>query len=285
MFVLLPQIQNCMFRKYLIAVLLVFTVLASYSQQKIGVVLSGGGALGFAHIGALQAIEEAGYEPQIVSGTSMGALIGVLYAAGYSPAEIMQFAEEEKFYSRRHILKRGNRQHPGLYCLKAVYSVLLQKIPHNSFDSLEKPYCACVMNMTEAKPEYICSGGQLDEYVLASASIPTVFDAQQINGVQYTDGGMLNNFPAQPIREKCDFLIGVDVLPLTHKQAVKSYESLLFALRDVQHVNSLPGRKLCDVLIEVHAIDTYGEFDFKRFRELYEIGYTAAKAQLQAIQK
>lgn len=274
-----------MSKKSLVAVLLVLTAFAGYSQQKIGVVLSGGGALGYAHVGALQAIEEAGYKPQIVSGTSMGALIGVLYAAGYSPKQIMQFAQEEKFYDRRHILKRGSRQSPGLYSMKKLNDVLLQKIPHNSFDSLQKHYCTCVMNMTEAKPEYICSGGQLVEYVLASASIPTVFDAQRIDGVQYTDGGMLNNFPAQPIRDSCDFLIGIDVLPLTHKQAVKSYESLLFALRDVQHVNSLPGRKMCDILIEVHAIDTYNEFDFKRYRELYEIGYKAAKAQLQAIQK
>lgn len=274
-----------MSKKSLITILLLLTALAGYSQQTIGVVLSGGGALGYAHVGALQAIEEAGYKPQIVSGTSMGALIGVLYAAGYSPKQIMQFAEEEKFYRRRHILKRGSRQHPGLYSMKKVSDVLLQKISHNSFDSLEKQYCVCVMNMTEAIPEYICSGGQLVEYVLASASIPTVFDAQHINGIQYTDGGMLNNFPAQPIADVCDFLIGVDVLPLTHKQAVKSYESLLFALRDVQHVNSLPGRQSCDILIEVHAIDTYNEFDFERYRELYEIGYKAAKAQLQAIQK
>lgn len=272
-------------KKILVAILLVLTTLVGNSQQTIGVVLSGGGALGYAHVGALQAIEEAGYKPQIISGTSMGALIGVLYAAGYSPEQIMQFAKEEKFYDRRHILKRGNRQYPGLYSMKTVHDVLLRKIPHNSFDSLAKPYCACVMNMVEAKSEYICSGGQLAEYVLASASIPTVFDAQMINGVQYTDGGMLNNFPAQPIRDTCDFLIGIDVLPLTHKQAEKSYQSLLYALRNVQHVNSLAGRQLCDILIEVHAIDTYSEIDFKRYRELYEIGYREAKAQLQAIQK
>ena len=96
-------------KKNLVAILLVLTTLVGNTQQTIGVVLSGGGAFGYAHVGALQAIEEAGYKPQIISGTSMGALIGVLYAAGYSPEQIMQFAKEEKFYDRRHILKRDRK--------------------------------------------------------------------------------------------------------------------------------------------------------------------------------
>lgn len=252
----------------------------SFAEQRVGLVLSGGGALGFAHIGAIQALEEAGLRPSVVSGTSMGSLVGVLYAHGYKPAEIMQIVKDERLYRNSTLLRIHVSKNPGIYNLDAIRRLLKSLMPDNSFDSLPKGFCACVMNLTEAVPEYICSGGQLAEYVVASASIPTFFEAQTINGVQYIDGGMLNNFPAQPIRDKCDFLIGVDVLPLTHKRAEKSYEAMLYGLRDVQHVNSLPGHALCDLLIEVHAIDTYGEFDFKEYEAIYNMGYETAKRQI-----
>lgn len=251
-----------------------------FAEQRVGLVLSGGGALGFAHIGAIQALEEAGFQPSVVSGTSMGSLVGVLYAYGYKPAEIMQVVKDERLYRNSTLLRFHFSKNPGIYNLDAINRLIKSLIPDNSFDSLPKNFCACVMNLTEAVPEYICSGDLLAEYVVASASIPSFFEAQTINGVQYIDGGMLNNFPAQPIRNKCDFLIGIDVLPLTHKKAEKTYEAMLYGLRDVQHVNSLPGHALCDLLIEVQAIDTYGEFDFKEYEAIYNIGYETAKAQI-----
>ncbi len=268
--------------KKFITVLLIGLVMTanSFAEQRVGLVLSGGGALGFAHIGAIQALEEAGFRPSVVSGTSMGSLVGVLYANGYKPAEIMQVVKDERLYRNSTLLRFHFSKNPGIYNLDAIRELLKSLIPDNSFDSLPKNFCACVMNLTEAVPEYICSGNQLAEYVVASASIPTFFEAQTINGVQYIDGGMLNNFPAQPIRHKCDFLIGIDVLPLTHKNAEKAYEAMLYGLRDVQHVNSLPGHALCDMLIEVHAIDTYGEFDFKEYEAIYNIGYETAKRQI-----
>lgn len=268
--------------KKIITTLIIGLVMTAnvFAEQRVGLVLSGGGALGFAHIGAIQALEEAGFQPSVVSGTSMGSLVGVLYAYGYKPAEIMQVVKDERLYRNSTLLRFHFSKNPGIYNLDAINRLIKSLIPDNSFDSLPKNFCACVMNLTEAVPEYICSGDLLAEYVVASASIPSFFEAQTINGVQYIDGGMLNNFPAQPIRNKCDFLIGIDVLPLTHKKAEKTYEAMLYGLRDVQHVNSLPGHALCDLLIEVHAIDTYGEFDFKEYEAIYNIGYETAKAQI-----
>ena len=266
----------------IITTLIIGLVMATnaFAEQRVGLVLSGGGALGFAHIGAIQALEEAGFQPSVVSGTSMGSLVGVLYAHGYKPAEIMQVVKDERLYRNSTLLRFHFSKNPGIYYLDAIRQLLKNLIPDNSFDSLPKSFCACVMNLTEAVPEYICSGDLLAEYVVASASIPSFFEAQTINGIQYIDGGMLNNFPAQPIRDKCDFLIGIDVLPLTHKKAEKTYEAMLYGLRDVQHVNSLPGHALCDLLIEVHAIDTYGEFDFKEYEAIYNMGYETAKEQI-----
>ena len=273
-------------KKLFITILIGLTMTANcFAEQRVGLVLSGGGALGFAHIGAIQALEEAGFKPTIVSGTSMGSLIGVLYAAGYKPDEIMQIVKDEQLYRNATLLRIHFSKNPGIYNLDAISRLLKELMPDNSFDSLPKGFCACVMNLTEATSEYVCTGNQLAEYVIASASIPTVFEAQTINGVQYTDGGMLNNFPAQPIRDKCDFLIGIDVLPLTHKQATRTHEAMLFGLRDVQHVNSLPGHALCDLLIEVHAIDNYGEFDFREYEAIYNIGYDTAKKQIAEWQK
>lgn len=270
-----------MIKRSCFIIILVMMSQVVFTQQKVGLVLSGGGALGFAHIGALQALEEAGIQPSVVAGTSMGALVGVLCADGKSAAEIMQIVQDEKLYRNSRLLKLSLSKEPGIYNLDAIRQLLQRLIPSNSFDSLPRPFVACVMNLTEAVPEYVSSGNQLSEFVIASASIPTIFEAQTINGVQYTDGGMLNNFPAQPIRNQCDFLIGIDVLPLTHKKAERSYESMLYGLRAVQHVNSLPGHALCDLLIEVHAINTYSEFDFKDYKAIYQIGYDTTKKLLQ----
>ncbi len=268
-------------QKIITFLLCIMMSLAAQSQHKVGLVLSGGGALGFAHIGAIQALEEAGFQPTIVAGTSMGALIGVLYAHGLSPDEIMQTVKDEKLYRNSKLLKLNMSKEPGIYNLHDIQKLLKELIPSNSFDSLQKEFYICTMNLTEATPEYVGTGNQLAEFVIASASIPTLFEAQIINDVQYTDGGMLNNFPAQPIRPKCDFLIGIDVLPLTHKKAEKNFESMLYGLRGVQHVNSLPGHALCDFLVEIHAIDTYGEFDFKHYKEIFEIGYETTKKALE----
>ena len=256
---------------------------AEAKTKKVGLVLSGGGALGFAHIGAIQALEENGIYPEVIAGSSMGALVGVLYADGLMPIEMLQIIKDEKLYKKSKILKVKASANPklGWYSHVATRNVLTKLIPQNSFDSLSKDFYVCVTNLGDAKWEIKSEGNQVIEYVIASAAIPGVFEAEIINGKTYIDGGTLNNLPAQAIRTKCDVLIGVDVLPLTYQKASKTVDVLFQALRASQHQNSLEGRKLCDHLIESYAIHKYNEFDFEEYLEIYKYGYSAMKSYIE----
>lgn len=247
------------------------------TTETIGLCLSGGGALGFAHIGVLQALQDYRIFPQIISGTSMGSIVGSLYAAGYTPAQMLKFIDEGKLYRITKLMTfQPAFWKAGLTSQAAIMSLMNDLIPNNSFEKLEKPMHVCVSNLTTAKYEIIDHSEKLDLWIGASCSIPGIFNGLKINDQIYVDGGLLNNFPAQPLREKCSVIIGSDVIPHTSvMKNQKSRDTLLTSLRVGIHQNSIPGREMCDFLIEPKAIEKYNEFSFEHFQSIYHYGYKA----------
>jgi NTE family protein len=246
-----------------------------YSQKtyKVGICLSGGAALGYAHIGVLQALEENGIYPEVVSGSSMGAIIGALYAKGIKPAEILQIIQKEKMYKTSKILHFVHAKY-GLSSHKSLRTVLQKTIITNNFDSLKLPFFVCVSNLTNAKWKVVGTGKNLQNYIVASASIPGIFEPVIIDDSIYVDGGLFNNLPTQVLRDKCDYVIGVDVLPLTPKCKLNSTkEVLLLSSRELNHINSKNGRTLCDFLIEPLSVLSCNEMDFEKYLEVYKMGY------------
>ena len=250
----------------------------SAAQPRVGIVLSGGGALGYAHIGVLQALEEHGIEVDCIAGSSMGALVGAMYAGGMNSQEIYNLVLKEKYNDRRRILGSTGTRRLGFASLKNVRKTLQQQLPE-SFDSLPRRYFVCVTDITDSNVKIISHGHHLIDYVLASASIPAVFEAIEIEGHYYVDGGVLNNLPAQEIRKECDLLIGVDVHP--DAQHIPVVENILdvatLTLHTLMSYNSEEGGAMCDFLIEPRANEQYKAFDFKNFEEIYRIGYEATK--------
>ena len=245
---------------------------ASYT---LGIALSGGSARGLAHIGVLKALEEYNLAPQVISGTSMGALIGVLYAAGHSPAHILNLVKKEHLYNLVS-LKLGKN---GLLKLNPITRILKEEISADNFSALKIPFYLSVANISEGKNE-VKEEGPLFEYVLASISIPVLFMPQQINGKTYIDGGLYDNLPAQSIRGKCQTLIGVTV---NFHESVYEFKGLrdifqrIFNLAIEQNVAA--SRPLCDFLIEPRETQNYSLWDFDKVDELVELGYeTAVKA-------
>lgn len=262
--------------KYRLIILLsFFSITLAYSQNKpkFGICLSGGAALGYAHIGVLEALEENGIYPEIISGSSMGAIIGALYANGIKPKEMLDMIKAEKMYKTSNLLHFINAKN-GLSSHKSLRKVLQKKISRNCFDSLKLPLYVCVSNMTNAKWKTICCGDKLHDYIIASASIPGIFEPIVIDDSIYVDGGLYNNLPAQVLKGKCDYIIGVDVLPFIEKKNVSSTsEVLMLSSRGLAHINSQAGRYLCNFLIEPTGIKTYDEMDFEHYLELYQNGY------------
>ena len=273
-----------MLKKLLIFIFMLSFLSNLFAQKhEVGIVLSGGGALGYAHIGALQALEEYGIFPTIVSGASMGSIIGAFYTNGYSPKQIKEFVKFEKFYKLTNIIAPLVKKEPlGLFSQKHILHILEKYVSHNSFDSLCMPFFVSVANLTTSKVEYVNSGNLLHSFVLASAAIPTVFDAVKINDNTYVDGGILNNFPAQPIRNQCKYLIGIDVKADYEFSRAKRIKDIFLRTMNVVIIqNSAAGRAQCDVLIEPEANKKYYEFDFNAFDKIYEYGYDATKKYLE----
>ena len=247
----------------------------SSRSTQLGLCLSGGGALGFAHIGVLQALEDYGIYPKRIVGASMGAIVGTLYASGISPLEMLQMINDGKMYKATHLmtfkpyfLKSGLSNH------SVLRNLIREVIPHNSFEKLKIPMHICVANLNTADWEIVADGNELDKWVAASASIPGLFEAVKHKNKFYVDGGLLNNMPAQGIESLCQTIIGVNVKPyISPTEIVKPIDTLAFSVRAMEHQNSLEGRNICRFLIEPKAIEKFHEFSFESFHEIYQSGY------------
>ncbi|NND32958.1 MAG: patatin-like phospholipase family protein [Saprospiraceae bacterium] len=248
---------------------------------KIGITLSGGGARGMAHIGVLQALEEHGLAPEVICGTSAGAIIGVLYASGFKPLEIKSFAEKSNIYKVfRLVIPRR-----GLSNQDYVYRQLKELIPENSFASLEKKFFVGVTNLNQGKHE-IWDRGPLHEVVIASSAIPGVFQPVEINGNYYVDGGVMNNLPADHMQSHCDFLIASNVVTKVEKSnnELNGIKSILARVFEISlWYRSRLNYDACDMIIEPLGLHDYHIFNFSKTAEIYELGYRSALSQIERL--
>lgn len=245
------------------------------AKPRVGVALSGGGALGYAHIGVLHAFEDYGIEPTIVAGTSMGAIVGVLYAAGYAPEKILSLITEQKMTHKNKIMSLDIKSSElGLYSKKYISSFLDKVLPTDSFDSLPKPFYCATTNLMTTKGEIRGTGDKLKKFTLASMSIPVLFQSVVIDSMVYIDGGVTNNLPACAIKDKCDILIGVDVNPYTEVERLKTIRDAVMRTMTTLVMNtSVEGRACCDYVVDVYASKHFNILDFAKFKEIYKVGY------------
>lgn len=244
--------------------------------MNIGLCLGGGGALGFAHIGVLRALEELDIVPTHVSGASMGAIVGSLYANGYNSKQIDEFIVKYKMNSLRHIIRFKRIGGNSLVSQERVREMLLDVIPHNSFEALVKKFYLSVVEVKSAQWEIISEGGNLIDYISASMAVPFVFQPELIGEKIYVDGGLMNNLPIEPLVGVCDIIIAVDVqapvnseMELTAKNfAVRCYNIMQ---KEMQHKRV----KSASHYITIPELELYNAVDFKKYKTLEEIGYSA----------
>ena len=224
-----------------------------------------------------------GIYPAAIAGASIGALVVSLSAVGYNSDFILDLIKNDKLDRINRLMTLQSAfGNTGMSNHKNVQDILMRLFPVNNFSSMKMPYFAAVTNIADAESVIVSKGNNMIEYIIASTSIPGVFEAVNINDVLYVDGGVLNNLPAQPLKEICDVIIGIDVLPLHPKnKADNSFYYMLEAMRIMQHQNSQPGRDICDYVIEPRAIDEYHEFSFDKYREIYQYGYQAAQEYMR----
>jgi NTE family protein len=245
-------------------------------SYKFGIALSGGGARGIVHIGVLEALHKYGIRPEIISGASAGALVGAFYASGMEPLEILELVKANK------LVKMFKWQLPsgGLIDIKKMLSLLEENISSDDFSSLKKPLYCSVVNLNSGHSE-IKSEGKLFQWVLASASIPIIFEPQIIDGITYVDGGLLNNLPVDCIRDKCQILIGVHVNhngPEENISGLKAIAERTFRLAMGQNVRDSLAK--CDFVIDPPETRKYNTFDFKKADEIFKIGFEEAEKRI-----
>jgi NTE family protein len=253
--------------------------LSEIKSKSVGLVLSGGGVKGMAHIGMIQGLNEFGINTRTVSGTSVGALVGALYANGNSVSEMLQFFKETPLF-RYHfmtILK------PGLLDTERYFDLLARYFPKNSFESLQRKLYVVATDLQKGD-EKVFFEGELIKPLLASAALPPVFSPVAINGRLYADGGIMNNFPYDEVAVSSDFVIGSNVSGIKEIPKEKIRSSLQLANRTtslmIYAINRNKVNK-CDLLFEPKALEYIGILDKKGIEKAYAIGYEHAVRLMQ----
>lgn len=295
--------------------LFVFSVYCSTNvlAQRVGVVLSGGGATGLAHIGVLQALEEAEIPIDYISGTSAGALIGALYASGYSPDEIKAYILSEHFdkmtsgdisKDERFLLREKTNDASMLNINFAKDSIFVKSLPTNfltpsyldfetmrlightgaavgkDFDSLFIPF-RCVASDIYEKESVIFSKGDLNAAVRASMTYPFYVNPIRIDGKLFFDGGLYNNFPADVLYQEfpVDYIVGsnvsINAAPPNEDDIISQITTMF-----VQKTNfALP----CTYGVIIEPKTSLGTFEFDKAEEAIQSGYDAAQVYLDSI--
>lgn len=240
---------------------------------RLGVALSGGGARGFAHVGALKALEEAGMKPDVIAGVSAGAVAAVMYAAGVPLDEMLSLFTSTKFTDfARPSLIHGD----GMFSLMRFKQFIEEATGIDRLENLRIPTYVGVTDLDHGEPAEFHEG-PLGERVVASCSIPIVFSPVEIDGIHYVDGGVLRNLPAWIIREKCETLIGINVSPLRTFEYRKSFLDIGMRTYNLMaKANQQQDMDICDHVIITPELIHYRVFNLKDIHKAYLSGYAAA---------
>lgn len=283
-------------------------------KPKIGLVLSGGGAKGFAHIGVLKVLEEAGVKIDYIGGTSMGAVVGGLYASGYSATQIdsifynTDFDELLQDYIPRASKSFYEKRNDEMYAIslpfhkfkigipialsKGMYNYnLLSKLTHKvrhvrEFDKLPIPFL-CVATDIETGEPVILKEGYLAQAMLASSAFPSLFSPVEIDGRVLIDGGVVNNYPAEEVRKMgADIIIGVDVQDdLKNRDALKDATRILVQITNLDMIRNMnEKKKITDIYIKPD-ISNYGVISFDQGKQIIKKGEEAALREIDKIKK
>jgi NTE family protein len=250
--------------------------------MNIGLVLSGGGMRGAAHIGAIKALEEHNIYPTHIAGTSAGAIVGAFYAYGYNWKDILKFF---KSISILDITKYAISK-PGLLDANKFYDNFKKYFPEDSFTILKKDLQITAANILNGDLE-VFKEGELIKPILASAAFPGVFSPVKIKDSYYVDGGTLNNFPVELLKKKCEKIIGIYVngfetidikeLKYSHQVAERA-----FKLKSVRE--DYMKFKKCDLIVCPKGLDKFGTFDKKNLNHIFDLGYNTTIEALKSFE-
>ena len=297
------------FLSFFLVLMLLPAFLLAGKGPTLAVVLSGGGARGLSHISVLEELERRGIEPDYIVGTSMGALVGAFYAAGYSPSELRALVEETDLmdiFLHTHSKSDGSslrvsdvaylaniatldfsKENIGAangimddqYISAFLRENLIKVLDVDHFDELQTPF-RCIGTDLVSGEEIIYEDGYLFNAIRGSMSLPVIFRPARTDDGRYViDGGVLNNLPTDVARELgADYVLAVDTNNAIGRQDVLSEEVLetltgaSFQFLDlITQVNSVPSYELADWVL-VPELDSFATIAFDQMEEIFEVG-------------
>lgn len=284
-------------------------------RPKIGVVLSGGGAKGIAHIGVLKALEDAGIKPDYIAGTSMGSIIGGLYALGYNADQLdtiirsinwdlvlsnniplNYISYEEKEYYNRFLLElpmeKGHLKLPSGLIQGQMLGEMLARYcwpakDYDNFDEFPIPF-RCVATDVSTGKAIVFKDGSLAKALRASMAIPSAFTAVDLDTTLAVDGGVVNNFPVEELfKMGADYIIGINVSHgFQSAYEIESMTGILLQIAMIPSSERLNHQiEQCDIYI-MPELEGYSTASFSSYKEILAVGYTAGekfKPRFQAL--
>lgn len=245
-------------------------------KYNIGIALSGGGIKGICHAGALKAFEEVNIRPNIISGVNAGAIVGALYSDGYTPDEIVDLFDDVSF----HQFAKIQLPQDGFFSIETFKQFLSNTIRSKTFEELQIPLRIVATDFDNGCI-HVFSSGNLINSIIASCSLPILFKPIKIDGTNYVDGGVLQNFPVSTIRNECKTLIGVNAspfIPSTYKKNIYSIVARTYQF--MSKSNILGDKEMCDILIEPKEMSFYDTFDTDKCREIFMLGYKTTQHEI-----
>lgn len=247
-------------------------------KYQLGVAFSGGGAKAAAHCGALQAMKEYGIQPEVVSGTSAGALVAVLYASGFTPKQMVETFQGLNFFKdivTPHVPKGG------LFDSRPLLELIRKKLPYSRMEELPIPTYIVASDIEHGVPK-IFTKGEIAPRVVASCSIPVIFQPICINGVHYIDGGAFQNLPVSAIRQKCEKVIALNLNHLEEDKYKNTLMSVAYrSFMMMMTTNVAADTAQADLFVE---LDTCGcmAYDMSKIESLFFRGYESTVKVLEA---
>jgi NTE family protein len=284
-------------------------------RAKIGLVLEGGGALGLAHIGVLQWLYEHHVPVDLVAGTSMGGLVGGIYATGRTPDQIQQLIQNVdwdqalsgelpfrdlsyrrkedavEFPTRLEFGLRKGIQLPAGFNAGQQVSFILDHValPYSeikSFNDLPTPFACVATDLTTSK-QHVFHDGSLSLALRATMSLPGIFTPVRSGNNLYADGGLLNNLPvdvAQSMGSQLTVAVYLQASTFNPKQPLNTFSVLGQSLSVMIAANELKSIQMADVLVTV-PLEKYSALDYDKAAEIVRAGYEAAESKQSILSK
>lgn len=248
-------------------------------KYTLGLALSGGSVKGFAHLGLMKYLDEVGLCPEILAGTSAGSVMATFYAAGYAPEEIFEIFSKGGFLQMTSFAGTGG----GLFSTTNFYKHLRKHLKYKRLEDLPIPVRIVATDL-DAGEQRVFTEGPLAKIILASCSMPILFQPVELDGHTYVDGGLFRNFPVTVIREDCETVIGMNLGPVHEGETEKTLRAIANRTWElVFRQNTAPDREACDYLLETEEVMKFGMFDLQATKKLWQIGYELAKEKLSPL--